>query len=905
MGTRNRASAPGDNLILCGDVYYGSLHAALSAASAGDILTLCGDVVLEQTLVLDKAVTLTTDGVQERTIRAQNNSAALRVNAACTVRGVCPESPLIIDGCGIKRTTSLLHLDSDGICFRHITVLGGYNDGRGGAVYAATGSRSRMEYCTLAHNRAALGGAGFVDAGGNLSLHRCTITDNHADEHGGAFRLQGKMLPTGCIITGNTVGMPKGKGERMAQLPSFAGRELGSLDGDGTELAVWQRTVAGDSYATYFEKLIAAGFICVVQNEIDGNRFATLSDGQQTLTLIDTPTLLGGTVRLVIDDGCAPQLDCGSEDAIAAPVLALLGTGCPTMQNGASLLFRLTDGRFLVIDGGYTDDAKDLYVTMKRLAEGRPLRIAAWVLTHAHSDHLEAFLSFWQQSWAEETVLERLLVNLPGDEVFAQNIVEAPSNIRWKAKVAECIERIHPAPQIIRAHPGQVLRMGDAELTVLYTTELAAPQESWCFNDTSLVCKLRLGNTDFLLLGDCAVSSGDILTTLYQRALNCHVLQAAHHGHYNNAPQPALYKAAGAAHTLWCSTRQRYMWNENRNAPANRWLFAQEQQGQMTIWCAADTVRTFAVADGQLTLLTVEDRVRDQEEIGEKNMDIRLVGLDLDGTLLDDDRKVRQRTIDALRLASDKGVNLAVISGRNFMAVPEEIRALPFIRYFVLCNGAGIYDRAQDRLLFQADIPLEEALALYDALDEEEVYYDCYLSDGAWTPQDHYDRIDEFVPVDSHRAFLKVNRQPFSDFRGALRQRGKSVWKVQSIYKDTATRDREMARLAQKFPQYTFVTAYSYNLEVNMPAATKGQGLMQLAEILGLEREQVMAFGDGGNDVTMLQSAGVGVAMGNACDEAKAAAACVGPTNNEDGVAQVLEALVCGEAQVRSVCSFR
>ena len=286
-------------------------------------------------------------------------------------------------------------------------------------------------------------------------------------------------------------------------------------------------------------------------------------------------------------------------------------------------------------------------------------------------------------------------------------------------------------------------------------------------------------------------------------------------------------------------------------------------------------------------------------------MDIKLVGLDLDGTLLDDDRKVRQRTIDALRLASDKGVNLAVISGRNFMAVPEEIRALPFIRYYVLCNGAGIYDKWNDELLFQADIPLDAALELYDALDEEDVYYDCYLSDGAWTPQAHYDRIDEFVPVESHRAFLKVNRRPFPDFRAALRQRGKSVWKVQSIYKDTATRDREMKRLAAKFPQYTFVTAYSYNLEVNMPAATKGQGLMQLAEILNLEREQVMAFGDGGNDVTMLQSAGVGVAMGNACDEAKAAAACVGPTNNEDGVAQVLEALVCGEAQVRSICTFR
>ena len=273
-------------------------------------------------------------------------------------------------------------------------------------------------------------------------------------------------------------------------------------------------------------------------------------------------------------------------------------------------------------------------------------------------------------------------------------------------------------------------------------------------------------------------------------------------------------------------------------------------------------------------------------------IDIKLVGLDLDGTLLDDDRKIRPRTMEALRLAAENGINLAVISGRNFLAVPEEIRALTFIRYFVLCNGAGIYDRYKDELLFQADIPLDEALALYDAMDEADVYYDCYLDDGAWTPQSHYERIDEFVPVESHRTFLKVNRKPFADFREALRQRGKSVWKVQSIYKDTATRDREMARLQQQFPQYTFVTAYTYNLEVNMPAATKGSGLMQLAEILGLDRNQVMAFGDGGNDVTMLQSAGMGIAMGNASSAVKEAARYVGPTNVDDGVAQVLETLV-------------
>lgn len=897
--TENRGAVRIDRL------WYDGLAAAVAAAKDGDTLVLCRDVEVDGTLVLDKAITLTTDGLQERVISAAEGGGALmRVTAACAVRGT-QISPLAIDGCGKSRNGALLHLQGAGSVFDYVTIRNNRNTGFGGGIYAANGSNTRMEHCTISHNGASVGGAGFVEAGAELYLHRCAVTGNRADTVGGAFRVEGMMLPTGCCVEENTAADPQGEGRLICRLPPFAGTFRGCGDGDGAETAVWQTTPQGDSYESYVQKLLRAGFSQAWENRIDGNSFAAFGREDLSVMLMDTPGLQGGTLRITAEEGELTQLNCAPGAAVTEPLAVMLGVGCPTMQNGAGLLFRLPDGRFIVIDGGYTDDAQQLYVTMRQLAQGREIRIAAWLLTHAHSDHLEAFLAFWRQEEARGVTLERLVINLPGDEVFAQNMVGGPAALHWKEDIRACLTGISPAPQVIRAHPGQVMRLGDAVVTMLYTAELMMPQEVWSFNDTSLICSLRLGGTDFLLLGDCAVAGGKVLTALYSEALRCHVLQASHHGHYNNAPLPALYEKTGASDTLWCSTRERYLWSENRNAAANRWLFQQEWQGKMTIWCAADMVRTFAVADGRLRPLAVEGRVRDQKERGEQTMDIKLVGLDLDGTLLDDDRKVRRRTLEALRLAAERGINLAIISGRNFQAVPEEIRTLPFIRYFVLCNGAGIYDKWNDKLLFQADIPLDAALELYDALDEEDVYYDCYLSDGAWTPRSHYDRIDEFVPVESHRAFLKVNRQPLPDFRAALRQRGKSVWKVQSIYKDTATRDREMERLAEKFPQYTFVTAYSYNLEVNMPAATKGQGLMQLAQILGLDRSQVMAFGDGGNDVTMLQSAGVGVAMGNACDEAKAAAACVGPTNNEDGVAQVLEALVCGEEQVRSVCAFR
>ena len=269
----------------------------------------------------------------------------------------------------------------------------------------------------------------------------------------------------------------------------------------------------------------------------------------------------------------------------------------------------------------------------------------------------------------------------------------------------------------------------------------------------------------------------------------------------------------------------------------------------------------------------------------------KLIGFDLDGTLLDQDRILRPRTIAALALASDNGCNIAITSGRNFLAVPKMIRDLSFIRYFILCNGALIYDRQCDRYLYECSIPLETALSVYRDLGKTEVYYDCYLRDGAWAQAHHLETVHEMVSDPTHLKVLYDTREPKEDLIAALKERGKDVCKVQAIFRDTETRDKVMAAMKAKYPDLEITTAYTYNLEFNMPDATKGKGLIKLAQILGIERKYVAAFGDGGNDISMIEEAGTGFAMANAPEEVRAHADVIAPSNREDGVAQILEAL--------------
>lgn len=121
---------------------------------------------------------------------------------------------------------------------------------------------------------------------------------------------------------------------------------------------------------------------------------------------------------------------------------------------------------------------------------------------------------------------------------------------------------------------------------------------------------------------------------------------------------------------------------------------------------------------------------------------LKLVGLDMDGTLLGKDRILTQHTIDTMEKVAATGVHLVVDSGRKFEVVPKELRDLPFMRYFVLSNGAEIYDKWKDKVLYRAEIPFDIAMDIYDSLTSHpEVYLDCYHSDGSWARAEDHARI--------------------------------------------------------------------------------------------------------------------------------------------------------------------
>lgn len=272
-------------------------------------------------------------------------------------------------------------------------------------------------------------------------------------------------------------------------------------------------------------------------------------------------------------------------------------------------------------------------------------------------------------------------------------------------------------------------------------------------------------------------------------------------------------------------------------------------------------------------------------------MDIKLIALDLDGTLLDPEKRLTDRCRRALARAADRGIWIVPATGRFYRGIPDFLRALPFIRYAIDINGAEVYDSAEDRVLYRAEIPPDLADRIFAHMDTLPVIYDCYQDGWGWMERAQYDGAGEFLGGNEELDLVQRLRTPVDGFRQVMRERNKPIQKTQMFFRlhQLDLRDAELARLPGLFPETAVSTASERNIEINSRQATKGLALEALCRHLGLDPAQAMAFGDGVNDLSMLHAAGVGVAMGNASAQVQAQADLVAPTNAQDGVAAVLE----------------
>ena len=271
---------------------------------------------------------------------------------------------------------------------------------------------------------------------------------------------------------------------------------------------------------------------------------------------------------------------------------------------------------------------------------------------------------------------------------------------------------------------------------------------------------------------------------------------------------------------------------------------------------------------------------------------IRLIALDLDGTLLDDRKQISRRSLRALRAAADQGVLLVPATGRTVAGIPAELLALPGVRYAITANGARVMDLAENRALSEDYIPRDLALQVYDLLTQYECLVDLFQDGQGYTTEANAAQADRYVP-ENLRAYVLNSRVRLPDLRALIAQQERGLEKLTLFFLSEDQRQKAWAKVAALGLEV--VSSLPLNMEISAAGVTKGSGLRALAGALDLPAEALMACGDGGNDIPMITAAGLGVAMGNAFPEVKAAADFITRTNNEDGVAYAIHKFVLGD----------
>lgn len=266
-----------------------------------------------------------------------------------------------------------------------------------------------------------------------------------------------------------------------------------------------------------------------------------------------------------------------------------------------------------------------------------------------------------------------------------------------------------------------------------------------------------------------------------------------------------------------------------------------------------------------------------------------IIAVDLDGTLLDSNKRLTTRNLYALENAAEEGWEIVPATGRLYSGMPDFIRELPFVNYVIAANGAQVIDLKRRLIVYESEIPYKKAVKLMEWLDEFPVIYDCYVAGKAYMNESHKAKIDQVIQNKYTRQLLHDLREPVADLKAFVLEQQQDVQKVQFFIKDDIQRLKLVELIKQTFSGFAVSSALDENVEINAEFATKGEGLYALAKYIGVKRDDTMAIGDSYNDLPMIHAAGLGIAMSNAAQRVKDEAKWVTLSNDMDGVASAIE----------------
>lgn len=294
----------------------------------------------------------------------------------------------------------------------------------------------------------------------------------------------------------------------------------------------------------------------------------------------------------------------------------------------------------------------------------------------------------------------------------------------------------------------------------------------------------------------------------------------------------------------------------------------------------------------------------------------KLLAIDMDGTLLNDNKKISKENILAIKKATQLGVKVVIASGRTIQGIEKYLEKLDLVsddNYCVVCSGALVMNNTNEKVIQSSPLSYDEFKYVFNLVKELHITLNMYSDERILINSRNYysefDAIANNIPLEI-KDFNSLDKDTLITKIMLINEDLSIVEEMQSLFpsiildgnklqaKESFNRElfKDMSKLPQEFLEnFTVSKVTPFNVEVMKKNISKRTGLEKIANELKIKPHEIICIGDSGNDKEMIQYAGLGVAMGNAFPEIKEIADYITYSNEDNGVAHVIDKFILNQ----------
>ncbi|SHK11624.1 hypothetical protein SAMN02745975_03682 [Geosporobacter subterraneus DSM 17957] len=269
----------------------------------------------------------------------------------------------------------------------------------------------------------------------------------------------------------------------------------------------------------------------------------------------------------------------------------------------------------------------------------------------------------------------------------------------------------------------------------------------------------------------------------------------------------------------------------------------------------------------------------------------KLIVTDMDGTLLNSSGEVSVENQKMFKMLHDQGVHVAVATGRIYTSARVFAKYLGLKTPIIACNGAIVKDLKDNRIIYENHLSREDCIKVVEICRKYDLYYHFYSQETFYTEKLDRGSLKYSEWNKTLKEEDRIDIRIIKDAYEIIKTEADRVYKFQIVSDDMDI----LARARKELESIDTISAsksWHNNVEIMNKGVSKGEAVRNLAESLGVKQEEVICFGDNENDISMLQYAGLGIAMGNADEIVKEHANYITLSNDADGVAAAIKKFV-------------